>query len=210
MAASNKIIRLQEAAKKRSQDRDLAKLELARHAIAALAELGYARTSMRDIAAQSGRSIGALNYYFEDKVDLIKFCVRLYKKEFVEQIDEIINTRETKDGLTQAIVDGFVQTIEDDAITHRLWYDIRSQSLFDENFHTIANEIEQALIDMIERLLKRIGISGNFTNEAYYLLDSSFRIHLQRHLQDQPNNSESFRTELNSIFSKINVLNATN
>lgn len=206
MAAANKIIRLKKAAQKRSQNRDEAKIELARHAIAALAQLGYARTSMRDIAAQSGRSIGALNYYFEDKTALITFCVQLYKADFVKQIDEIISGANSKGGLRDAIIEGFVQTVEDDAVTHRLWYDIRSQSLFDEDFHVVANEIEQALIDMIGRLMARLPNAAQSPNaesktlQAYYLLDGSFRTNLQRQLQGEANTAQRFRKELQAMF----------
>ena len=166
MAAANKIIRLKEVARKRVEQRGQAKLELAGHAIVALSELGYARTSMRDIAAQSGRSIGALNYYFEDKSDLITFCVRLYKENFVSQIDEIINSAGTGDVLINAFIEGLVDAVSGDAQTHRLWYDIRSQALFDESFHAISNEIEQALIDMVGRLIAQLGYDSETTTQA--------------------------------------------
>ncbi len=203
MAAANKIIRLKEFARKRVEQRSQAKLELAGHAIDALSELGYARTSMRDIAAQSGRSIGALNYYFEDKSDLITFCVRLYKENFVNQIDEIINSAGTKDALINAFIEGLVDTIAEDAQTHRLWYDIRSQALFDESFHDVSNEIEQALIDMVGRLLVQLGFDSETTTQAYYLLDGSFRKHLQNQLQGDADTATRFRAELQSIFSML-------
>ena len=40
-------------------------------AIRALAERGYARTSVSDIAAQAGMSKGAVHYHFDSKADLI-------------------------------------------------------------------------------------------------------------------------------------------
>ncbi len=203
MAAANKIIRLKEVARKRVEQRSQAKLELAGHAIDALSELGYARTSMRDIAAQSGRSIGALNYYFEDKSDLISFCVRLYKENFVNQIDEIINSAGTGYALINAFIEGLVDAVSSDAQTHRLWYDIRSQALFDESFHDVSNEIEQALIDMVGRLIAQLGYDSEITTHAYYLLDGSFRKHLQSQLQGDADMAKRFRTELQSIFSML-------
>ncbi len=199
MAAANKIIKLQEAAQKRVEQRAETKVELANHAIAALAELGYARTSMRDIAAQSQRSIGALNYYFEDKSDLISYCVRIYKQDFVRQIDEIIAGATSRETLVNNFIAGFVQTLDEEAITHRLWYDIRSQSLFDDGFHNVVVEIEQALIDMVGRLLRGIDRADKNERETYYLLDSSFRYHLQLRLQNSPNALNLFKDELTTI-----------
>jgi AcrR family transcriptional regulator len=50
--------------------------QLAASALQTLSELGYARTSMREIAQNSEFSHGVLHYYFRDKVELITFCVR--------------------------------------------------------------------------------------------------------------------------------------
>ena len=45
--------------------------ELADAALQTLSELGYARTSLREIAQNSEFTHGVLHYYFRDKVDLI-------------------------------------------------------------------------------------------------------------------------------------------
>ena len=55
--------------------------QLARSALTTLAELGYARTSLREIAQNSEFSHGVVHYYFDDKLDLIIACVRLYTAE---------------------------------------------------------------------------------------------------------------------------------
>ncbi len=57
--------------------------QLAAAALQTLAELGYANTSLRDIAQNSDFSHGVLHYYFADKFELITYCVRQYKAECV-------------------------------------------------------------------------------------------------------------------------------
>ena len=52
------------------------RVELAEAALQTLSELGYARTSLREIAQNSVFSHGVLHYYFKDKADLITCCVR--------------------------------------------------------------------------------------------------------------------------------------
>ena len=64
--------------------------QLAESALKTLGELGYARTSLRDIATNSPFSHGVLHYYFADKLDLIDYCVRYYKAKCVTRYDALI------------------------------------------------------------------------------------------------------------------------
>ena len=63
---------------------------LAEAALQTLAERGYARTSLREIAQNTEFSHGTLHYYFRDKVELITYCVRRYKEHCVTRYDEIV------------------------------------------------------------------------------------------------------------------------
>ena len=56
---------------------DQRRTQLAESALRTLSELGYARTSVRDIAQNSEFSHGVLHYYFKDKAELIVYSVRL-------------------------------------------------------------------------------------------------------------------------------------
>ena len=69
--------------------------ELARAALKTLSELGYARTSLREIAENTEFSHGVLHYYFTDKVDLIMCCVRQYKAVCVTRYDEVVASAKT-------------------------------------------------------------------------------------------------------------------
>ncbi|ERB50830.1 hypothetical protein N806_06420, partial [Rhodococcus sp. P27] len=73
--------------------------QLAEAALQTLAELGYARTSLREIAQNSEFSHGVLHYYFSDKVDLITHCVRHYKARCVTRYDGIVATAQTPEEL---------------------------------------------------------------------------------------------------------------
>src|SRR4029450_1650862 len=106
--------------------------ELGEAALQTLAELGYARTSLREIAQNSEFSHGVLHYYFADKLDLILCSVRQYKARCVQRYDQV-----TADATTCAeLMDGFLRklgdTLRTEAPMHRLWYDLRAQSLFEE------------------------------------------------------------------------------
>jgi AcrR family transcriptional regulator len=183
MATVEKLHKIKADAQKRSKQRVSTKNELASNAITALSELGYARTGLRDIATLSGRSVGALTYYFDDKTDLISYCVRLYKEEFVAHIDSAMDNHNSSSDVIEAVTSAFAWAIEHDAQKHRLWYDIRSQSLFEEAFRPVVREIEDQLIALVDRILTQLGRPTDNRQTSYFLLDGLFRVHLQAALE---------------------------
>ena len=196
MNAPTKIARLKREVHERSERRAAKRLELAQHAIATLAQLGYARTSLRDIAEQSGCSVGLIHYYFVDKIDLISFCVRIYKRDFVEALDEAMATAPSHEAVAERFVEGLVDAVQHEAQTHRLWYDIRTQALFDEQFHDVVEEIEQELVAMIGRLLDHLECTAVAPQDAYIALDGTFRFHLYRALRSEPAAADELRQGL--------------
>ena len=108
--------------------------ELGEAALTTLAELGYARTSLREIAQNSEFSHGVLHYYFTDKLDLILCSVRQYKARCVKRYDEVTASATSFDELLDGFVTALGDTLRDEAPLHRLWYDLRAQSLFEQAF----------------------------------------------------------------------------
>jgi AcrR family transcriptional regulator len=161
--------------------------ELADAALQTLSELGYARTSLREIAQNSAFSHGVLHYYFRDKVDLITYCVRRYKAVCVQRYDEIVADARTADALALGFADAMAATLVADATTHRLWYDLRSQALFEESFRADVGDIDQSLERMIWRIVSRYAeLTGTPSRTAsattYAMFDGLFQQALARHL----------------------------
>lgn len=182
MTRLEKISRLAEKADAKSAKRARKKDELADNAIAALKQLGYARTSLRDIAEMSGVAVGTLHYYFEDKVDLITYCVRRYKTGFMGEMQSILSEDMASDQLSERFIKGLSRSIRRDAETHRLWYDIRSQAMFDTAFHEVVEDIETGLIGIVRDFLTRTGLHHVQAMPVYLMLDATFRFHLQKFL----------------------------
>jgi len=161
--------------------------QLAVAALQTLAELGYANTSLRDIAHHSEFSHGVLHYYFADKFELITYCVRQYKAECVTRYDAIVTTSATADELRAEFGAIMAGTLRDDVTMHRLWYDLRNQSQFEERFRTDVADIDQSLERMIWRIVTRyaelsgrdIAVTAPF---AYALCDGVFQHALLRYL----------------------------
>src|SRR5579859_1705187 len=89
--------------------------QLAASALQTLSTLGYARTSLRDIAQNSEFSHGVLHYYFSDKVDLILQSVKHYKAECVKRYDEIVANSETALELKRGFSAALAKTLLEDA-----------------------------------------------------------------------------------------------
>lgn len=160
---------------------------LADGALQTLSERGYARTSLREIAQNTEFSHGTLHYYFRDKVDLITYCVRQYKAHCVLRYDGIVADAADAAGLAAGFADGLVTTLVEDALMHRLWYDLRSQSLFEEAFRTDVAEIDASLERMVWRIVTRYAelAGGAVTCSsafAYATIDGLFQQALLRQL----------------------------
>ena len=161
--------------------------QLAAAALQTLAEQGYARTSLRDIAQNSQFSHGVLHYYFADKFELITYCVRQYKAECVTRYDSIVATASSADELSRGFSAAMAITLREDATMHRLWYDLRNQSLFDETFRADVLEIDQSLERMIWRIVSKFAELSQAPlavtpSLAYALMDGLFQHALLGHL----------------------------
>jgi AcrR family transcriptional regulator len=161
--------------------------QLADAALQTLAELGYARTSLREIAQNSQFSHGVLHYYFSDKQDLLTHCVRQYEAACVTRYDEIVATAASAEELKGQFSAAMAQTLRTDAPMHRLWYDLRNQSLFEESFRADVLEIDQRREDMIWRVISRYAEFAGITvalspGVAYAMLDGLFQQALLHHL----------------------------
>jgi AcrR family transcriptional regulator len=182
--------------------------ELAEAALQTLAELGYARTSLREIAQNSEFSHGVLHYYFADKVDLILCSVRQYKARCVSRYDQVTAEATTYDEMMTGFVATLGQTMRDEAHMHRLWYDIRAQTLFEAAFRDDVAELDKSLENMIWRIMSRF---AELSGEAqimpppviYAMIDGVFQQALLKHLSGDARAIEQMQADVRLVLSKI-------
>lgn len=179
--------------------------ELAAATLNTLAELGYARTSLREIAQHSEYSHGVLHYYFTDKLDLIVTAVRHYEAACVTRYDEVIATATSAEDVRHRFCDMFVQTLVADAAMHRLFYDLRNQCLFDDAFRADILDIDSRREDMIWRVICcysdfRAVTPAIDAPTAYILFDGIFARALLRHLAGRPDELDEARRQLDAAF----------
>lgn len=182
--------------------------ELADATLATLGQLGYAATSLREIAKNTEFSHGVLHYYFRDKVDLITFCVRRYKEHCVTRYDEAVQTSTTPEELGERFAGALVDTLLEDTPAHQLWYDLRSQAMFDPALKETVVDLDGQLEAMISRVVgayaELAGSRAPLSPEgAYAVFDGLFENALVRHVGGDPAAAERLRTEAPWLLDKV-------
>ena len=184
------------------------RIELAEAALATLAELGYARTSLREIAQKSDFTHGVLHYYFSDKFDLICCSVRHYKAKCVTRYDQITATAKSRGELLDGFLDKLAETIRTEAHMHRLWYDLRAQALFEDAFRDDVAAIDKSLEDMMWRVVSRYAQLGRKTpaispEALYALFDGLFQKSLLRHLSGDAQAIPELQAEIRRLLPAV-------
>ncbi|HTT52722.1 MAG TPA: TetR/AcrR family transcriptional regulator [Streptosporangiaceae bacterium] len=184
--------------------------QLAAAALQTLAEQGYARTSLRDIAQNSEFSHGVLHYYFRDKIELITYCVRQYKAECVTRYDSIVATASSADELRAGFGAAMAATLVEEPTMHRLWYDLRNQSLFDDSYRSDVLDIDQSLERMIWRIVSKYAdLAGQRLavppGPAYAVFDGLFQQALLRHLAGSPDAATDLQDSVQRVLGSLTV-----
>ncbi|MEV7548783.1 TetR/AcrR family transcriptional regulator [Amycolatopsis sp. NPDC089917] len=187
---------------------DQRRAQLAMSALVTLSELGYARTSLREIAQNSEFSHGVLHYYFRNKAELITYCVKQYKAECVTRYDRIVETAETAEELKLAFGAATAGTLRENAPLHRLWYDLRNQSLFEKVFQADVLAIDETLELMIWRVVSRYAeLLGKPLDLApsttYALFDGLFQQGLLKHLAGREDAARCLQDSVGQVLARL-------
>ena len=107
--------------------------QLAESALQTLGELGYARTSLREIANNSEFSHGVVHYYFagQARADrLLRALLQGAVRDPVRRGGRRLEHR--RPSCWTRSRPSWSRRCSDEAPMHRLWYDLRTQSMFEE------------------------------------------------------------------------------
>lgn len=130
--------------------------QLAEAALVTLSELGYARSSLREIASNSPFSHGIVHYYFADKKELMAQCVELYIERATARYEEILAATDVA-SFEDAVVTTMQRSVIEDLPFHRISYDVRTQSMFDPDLAEHAKAITAALSDRVWAVIVGLG-----------------------------------------------------
>ena len=149
-----------------------------------------------------------LHYYFTDKVDLILCSVRQYKARCVTRYDEVTTTSTSFDELLDGFAAALGDTLRKDATMHRLWYDLRAQSLFEEAFRADVAAIDKSLEKMIWRVMTRLAeLAGQPlrapSDVTYAIFDGLFQQALLKHLSGDRKAIAALRANVRLVVAQL-------
>lgn len=195
--------KLSDRVERKSKKREDKRRQLAESTAHALCTLGYANTSLRDIAEHSGNALGTLHYYFEDRVDLITFSVKMYKSAFLDELRTAAEASATLQEVIANLSAGLSNGVTFHAEEHKLWFDIRNQAMFDTAFETAIAEIEGEIIRVFSEIEKRFLHGRNDAALDYTAVDGLFRYIMQSKMpehRDYDANVHEFQKMLNYLW----------
>lgn len=176
---------------RKAQKREERRRALAESTAEALGELGFANTTMRDIAARSGDSLSTLHYYFEDRVDLISYSVRYHKMAFLAELSDAV-AAETMDELIELFSAGLAKGVTYNADNHKNWFDIRNQATFDKAFAPVIEDIEGTIIQIFADIENRFLPGRADALLDYTAIDGLFRYIMQSELPEHRDYQTNF------------------
>src|SRR5258706_12872313 len=114
----------------------------------------------------------------------------------------------TRDELMKGFLEKLGETVRDEARMHRLWYDRRSQALFEEAFRDDVAEIDKSLEDMVWRVASRFAALGGrqpvvSRGALYALFDGLFQRCLLRHLSGDRKAIADLREEVERLLPTV-------
>ena len=145
-----------------------------------------------------------LRYYFEDKLDLIIQCIRQYKAVCVRRYDVTTETAGSQEYLFESFLERLSDTLLTETHLHRLWYDFRSQALFEEALLEEVRKIDADLEKMIWRVVERYAELGGSTPKLsskvlYDIFDGLFQAALAQVIAGDSNAIPELETELRKL-----------
>ncbi len=178
--------------------------QLAESALVTLGELGYAKSSLREIANNSEFTHGVVHYYFHDKFELIVYCVKYYKSQCVRRYDGVVadatRPRNSWTGSRRSCGRRCARKRRCIAFGMTL----RSQSMFEESLREAVTMIDRTLEQMIWRVVSRYAeLAGREpvtdSAAAYGLLDGLFQQALLGYVADDETALDTLSTQVHSL-----------
>ena len=126
----------------------------------------------------------------------------------MHRYDGVVADARTPEELRAAVGEGLAATLPADAVMHRLWYDLRSQSLFEESFRADVADIDDSLQQMIWRV---VSAYARFTGTeptctpsfAYAAFDGLFQQALLRYLSGSGTALDDLRSGAGDLLRRL-------
>jgi AcrR family transcriptional regulator len=117
---------------------------------------GYAGLTTSKVAARSGENKALIAYHFGSKQGLVAAVAREVSSAITAELLGGIGDPQTAGELARGIVDGLARIMERDEGLARLYFDLASQSIVDQEVGTIMREMKAGYRRVLAELVVRV------------------------------------------------------
>jgi AcrR family transcriptional regulator len=117
---------------------------------------GYAGLTTSKVAARSGENKALIAYHFGSKQGLVAAVAREVSSAITEELLGGIGDPQTASELARGIVEGLGRIMERDEGLARLYFDLASQSIVDDEVGTIMREMKAGYRRVLAELVTRV------------------------------------------------------
>jgi AcrR family transcriptional regulator len=123
--------------------------------------LGFGGTRVKDVADELGVSNGLIHYHFASKDELLAETLQFAAREELRTLEETVATgRRALDRLDR-LFRNYLPGIGD--VSWRLWIDAWGEALRNETLKGISEELDEAWVALLERIIRTGVRDGEFT-----------------------------------------------
>jgi AcrR family transcriptional regulator len=119
---------------------------------------GYAGLTTAKVAARSGQNKALIGYHFGSKQGLVAAAAQEVSEAMTLELLGGIGTPLGVDELARQLVDGLARIARRDPGLARLYFDLASQSIADEEVRAIMAEMRHGYRVVLEELLGELGV----------------------------------------------------
>ena len=132
---------------------------------------GYAGLTTAKVATRSGQNKALIGYHFGSKQGLVAAAAREVSEAMTLELLGGIGTPLSVDELARQLVVGLARIARRDPGLARVYFDLASQSVADEEVRTIMAEMRHGYRAVLEELLRDLGVKRGRTEPlAIYLI----------------------------------------
>lgn len=114
---------------------------------------GYAGLTLAKVAAASGQNKALIAYYFGSKQGLVAAIAKQVRELIISEVLSAIGEPSTSTELVEGLVAGVWKLLDLDPGLQRVYFDLASQSVVEEEVRTIMREMKEDFRAVLRQLL---------------------------------------------------------
>lgn len=159
-----------------------------------LLEEGYAGLTYTKVAERAGENKSLISYYFNSKQGLVGAVAELVGERITGQILEEIRRTTGVEDLTEGLVSGLWNVMDEDTRVARLYFDLSAVSVIDDQVHLALREVKGRWRTVIAQYLSKARVPADQIDAAsIYLLAGIEGLAIERLDEEEPERLEGAR-----------------